>query len=330
MTRAEMDGRQEALDRIAALAREHGFSTVEIAEALGGPGRSPDAGDRRRATLVRVLGYLGGTFVFAGVGVFIALQWGLMGPAARVVVTLGSGVAAFALAILASRDPRFERAAVPLFLVAAALEPTGMFVAFGEYGSGGDWRAANLITSATLSGQFGGAFAALRRGTLLFLVLFFTTLFWWGSFHLLDVDPGLTGVVIGGSLLCAAAGIARTEFGAITPPWYCVGAAAFLGGLFDLLEPTAFDVLFLGAAAGLVYASAALHSRTLLFVSTLAVLAYTSWFTAEHFADSIGWPVALIALGLMMIALSAAAFRIDRKYVRTRQPSSAGPPRGAL
>ena len=47
-----------------------------------------------------------------------------------------------------------------------------------------------------------------------------------------------------------------------------------------------------------------------------AILAYTGWFTGEHFADSIGWPLALIAFGIFMIGLSALAFRIDRDYVR--------------
>ena len=40
------------------------------------------------------------------------------------------------------------------------------------------------------------------------------------------------------------------------------------------------------------------------------------YYTGEHFADSVGWPLALIGFGIFMIALSAATFRIDRDYVR--------------
>jgi hypothetical protein len=74
--------------------------------------------------------------------------------------------------------------------------------------------------------------------------------------------------------------------------------------------------VFLIVAAGFVYLSVIVHSRTVLFVATLAMLAYTGWFTGEHFADSVGWPIALIIFGLLMIGLSALAFRIDRDYVR--------------
>jgi MFS family permease len=186
MAAADMDERARALEQIAALARQHQLSAAEIAAALDGTPAAPP-GRRGRNVLVRVLGFLGGTFVFAGIGVFIALQWDEMNSAARVIVTLGSGLAVFVMGVLSARDVRFDKATAPLLLV---------------------------------------------------------------------------------------------------------------------------------AAAGFVYLSVLVHSRTLLVVATLAILAYTGWFTGEHFADSIGWPLALIAFGIFMIGLSAVAFRIDRDYVR--------------
>jgi hypothetical protein len=266
-----------------------------------------------------VLGFLGGTFVFAGIGVFIALQWDEMNSAARVIVTLGSGFTTFILGLLAAKDPRFEKAATPLLLMAAALEPTGMLVAFNEYGSGGDWRWASLITCGTMALQFGAVFGLLRRSTPLFMTLLFATLFFWTALDLLDVDTTVETLLMGGSMLLAAIGIDRTGHRDITPIWYLVGASAFLYGVFDAVERTPLEIAFLGVAAGFVYLSVAVHSRTLLFVSTLGILAYTGWFTGEHFADSVGWPIALIAFGIFMIGLSALAMRIDRLYVR--QPS---------
>ena len=88
-----MEDRARALDQIAALARQHGLSADDIAAAIGQPPLD-EVATRGRSVLVRVLGVLGGIFVFAGVGVFIALQWDNMNSAARVVVTLGSGLTA--------------------------------------------------------------------------------------------------------------------------------------------------------------------------------------------------------------------------------------------
>ncbi len=309
------EDRRQALADIVAIARRHALSADEIGAALG-PATETASQHRRRDVVVRVLGLLGGTFVFAGICVFVALQWESMNAAARVVVTLGSGLAAFGLALLAARDARYHTASTPLFLIAAALEPTGMLVAFAEFGSGGDWRWASLVTCGAVGVQFGAIFGEVRRSTPLFLCVLFATLFWGTALDLLDADASTLGLVVGGSVLLAAIGIDRTAHRAIVPAWYLIGEAVFLYGLFDAVQSTPLELLFLLAAAGFVYASAVLHSRALLFVATAAILAYTGWFTSEHFADSVGWPLALIAFGLFMIGLSALAFRIDRDYVR--------------
>ena len=310
-----MDERTQALQDIAAIARAHGLSAADVAGAIDSTSSAAVAA-RGGGTLVHVLGVLGGTFVFAGIGVFIALQWSDLNSAARVLVTLGSGLAAFILSVLGTRDRRFEKAATPLMLVAAALEPVGMVVAFQEFGSGGDWRWASLITSGAMAAQFVLTFAALSRSTPLFLSMLFGTSLAWTALDLMDVDGTLIALVLGASMLLAAVGADRSGRGGITPFWYFAGASAFLYGFFDAVERTPLEITFLAIAAGFVYASVALHSRTLLAVATLAILAYTGWFTGQHFVDSIGWPLALVVFGLVLIGLSALAVRIDREYVR--------------
>src|SRR5687768_15564809 len=104
---ADHPERVDAVQTIVALARRHGITAEEIAAAFGEP-VAQSAKRRSQTVLVRVLGVLGATFVFAGVAAFIALQWESLGSAARVIVTLGPGLAAFVLAVLADRDPRFE------------------------------------------------------------------------------------------------------------------------------------------------------------------------------------------------------------------------------
>ena len=310
-----MDDRARAIQQIAAIAGEHGLSAAEIVAAL--ENRAPHAADSpRHRLLVRALRVLGGTFLFAGLGIFIALQWDTLNAFARVGVTLLPGIAAFVLALLAVRDPRFGGAAPALFAVAAVLEPTGMLVAFDEFGSGGDWRWASVITTGTMAVQFGAAFGTLRRSTPLFFVTLFATLCWWTVLDLLDADETVIEIVLGASLLLAAAGADRIDRREVAPFWYFTGGAAFLYGLFDAVERTPLEVLFVAAAAGLVYASVVQRSRTLLVVSILAILAYTAWFTGQYFVDSIGWPLALMAFGLVLMGLSTLALRLDRAYLR--------------
>ena len=93
-------GRQEALRRIRDIASAHGLTLGDIRDALVGA-ESPVSDDASSSTasglLVRVLGYLGGTFVLAGIIAFVGIQWGGMNSAARVIITLGSGLAIFVM-----------------------------------------------------------------------------------------------------------------------------------------------------------------------------------------------------------------------------------------
>ena len=319
MASPDTDARRRALDEIASIARVHQLSAAEIAAAVGEPAAVEPA-SRARGVMVRVLGVLGGSFVFAGISAFIALQWDSMNSASRVIVTLGPGIVALVLGVMASRDARFAKATTPLLLVAAILQPTGMLVAFEEFGTGGDWRWASLTVTAVVAIQFGSLFGSMRRSTVLLVAVLFAALFWWTAFDLLNLDDALVGMLLGTMLLLAAVGAARIGHADITPLIYFVGAVMFLYGFFDAVEDSPVEVLFLAVAAGFVYLSVFLHSRTLLVVATLAILAYTGYFTSEHFADSIGWPLSLIGFGLVMIGLSALALRIDRDYVR--QPAA--------
>jgi hypothetical protein len=253
--------RDRALTEIVTLARQHDIGAGEIAAALAVAETSATIDVHPRGVLSRVFTYLGVTFIFAGLGVFIALQWGAMNAPARIVVTLGAGLVAFALAALASGGARYDRAAAPLFLVAGALVPTGMLVAFSELGEGADWNAAVLVTCATVALQFGAASRAFGRSTPLFVAILFAALFCWRALELLDADDAVIGMVLGASLLLVAIGLDRTPRGDIAPIWYLAGSAAFLYGVFEAVNGSALEIAFLAVAAGFVYLATTLRSR---------------------------------------------------------------------
>lgn len=308
--------RRNALAQIRQLAQAAGVTLAEIEAALNDPDAGQATGPHPSRALVRVLSYIGGTFVFAGIATFIGLQWDGLNSAARVVITLGSGLAAFVLGVIALKDSRYQAAATPLLICAAALEPTGLLVAFDEFGSGGDWRIASMLTSACVGGQFGLAFVQFRRTVLALFAIAFGTGFCTLALDKLGMDAELIGLTAGGALLLLGVAVHRSTHAAISPLIFLTGSWGFLWALFEQVERGPLEILFLAAACGLVYLGVAVRSRTLNFTSTLAILIYTGYFTGKHFADSIGWPLALIAFGLIMIGISAVALRIDRKYLR--------------
>ena len=59
--------------------------------------------------------------------------------------------------------------------------------------------------------------------------------------------------------------------------------------------------------------STRIQSRTLLLVSTLSLFGFLGYFTDEYFADVAGWPLALIVMGFMLVAVSAYAVKLAQR-----------------
>lgn len=313
-----MTNKAEILSEIVETARAHDIGIDEFSAALTAtPATEPlETHDEKSSILTRVLAYLGGTFVFAGLGVFIAMNWESMNFAARVVITLGSGIAAFVMALIALNDERYEKSATPLFLIAALLQPAGLLVIFEELYSGNEWDTVGLVTSGVMAIQQILTLIKTQRTTLLFTGIVFVAAFLMILFDMLDIDYDFTALVLGASLLSLSVGLDQTRHKVITPFWYLISSMCLLYGVFELLERSVIEILFLAAASALVYLSTVVRSRTLLFVSTVAMLAYIGYFSAEHFVQSIGWPIALVLFGLLLIGMSATAFKINKRYIR--------------
>lgn len=309
-----MSTKEDALHDIIALAKHNNITLDEIKHAL--EAAPVLASTPSTSVLSKLFGYIGGIFVFAGIGVFISMYWDDFGSAARVIVTLGTGLVAFFMALACLTDKRYERAATPLFLIAAILQPTGILVMLQEYSSGGDARDGLIFMSAYMLIQQGAIFWSKRRTVLAFSAILFGGILFANVFDVWDLDEKLIGSVIGASLICIAYALQQSKHLAIAPFWYFIGAMILMWSVFEAVENTPFELIYLGLAALLIFLSTYVRSRTLLLVGTLAMLVYIGYYTAKHFANTLGWPIALVMIGIALIGMSALAVRLNNKYIK--------------
>ncbi len=309
-----MSLKDDALQDIVALAQHNQITLAEIAQALDASSVQPNAAPA--SVLSKLFGYVGGIFVFAGIGVFISMYWDDFGSASRVIVTLGSGLVAFVMGLVCLSDQKYERAVTPLFLMASVLQPTGIMVMLQEYSSGGDVRHGLLFMAAYMLMQQGATFWAKQRTVLAFSAVLFGCIFFANLFDIWDVDEKLIGIVVGSSLLCIAYAMQQSKHMAIAAFWYFVGAVLLLWSIFESVENSLLEPVYLGATAFIIFLSTYARSRTLLLVGTLAMLLYIGYYTAEHFANTVGWPIALVIIGIALIGLSALAVRLNNQYIK--------------
>ena len=309
-----MSARDDALVEIVALVRQHGLTVGEIASALD---RDPHTRVARSSGILsRVFGYLGGAFVFAGLAIYIGMRWNDLGSTGRVLLTLGPGFCAFVLALVCTTHEAFAGAALPLFLIAALVQPTGILVLMNEFSQGGDPAYGVLFMNMVMVIQQGCAFWAKRRTVLAFTTIIFATGFVTVALDLLHVGRDLMGIVLGMSLGCIAWSVDRSPHRPLAGPIYFFAALLFLAAWYHVLRHTAIEVLFVGLSCAVVFLSIVARSRSLLAVGTLALIAYIGYFIGEHFENNLNAPIVLMIAGFLFIAIGAAAVRINNKYIR--------------
>jgi hypothetical protein len=309
-----MSLKEDALQDIILLAKHNNITFDEIKRALE---TAPVLASKPPASVLsKLFAYIGGIFVFAGIGVFISMYWDDFDSAARVIVTLGVGIVAFIMGVVCLTDKRYEKAATPLFLIASLMQPTGILVMLQEYSSGGDARHGLMFMSAYMLIQQAATFWAKRRSVLAFSAILFGCIFFANLFDIWDMNEKLIGSVVGISILCIAYALQQSRHLAIAPFWYFIGAILLMWSVFDAVQNTPYELIYLGLSALLIFLSTYVRSRTLLLVGTLAMLAYIGYYTAKHFANTLGWPVALVMIGIALIALSSLAVRLNNKYIK--------------
>ncbi|MEM7360144.1 MAG: hypothetical protein AAF431_13665 [Pseudomonadota bacterium] len=127
-------------------------------------------------------------------------------------------------------------------------------------------------------------------------------------------EPNWSSVLIGINVMLTAFGLHRANrYPRLVGIGYLVGSFMFYAGLFDILENTSIELLFLAVTAAILYVCVVLQSRALLFTTVLAMLSYIGYFSAEHFADSLGWPITLMLMGLAFLGVGTVAMKLRRQ-----------------
>jgi hypothetical protein len=305
--------KQDALVEVVELITRHGLTIDDISQALAG---KPEYVERRTSGILsRLFAYLGGIFVFVGLGTFVGMRWDDLGPAGRVLLTLGPGLCLFVLAVVCTTDERVEGAATPLFLVSGLVQPTGILVMLREYGRGGEVEHAVLFMSLVMLVQQACTFWARRRTVLAFTSVVFGSIAVFVALDLLGANLYLTGVTMGASLLCIGWSLDRSPHRAIAGLVYFFGAALLLEETYAWLRREPLEILFVGAGCGVVVLAAAARSRSLLVVGTAALVGYIGDFIYRHFADNLGAPLVLMLIGIVLLGAGAAAVRLNAQFI---------------
>jgi len=198
---------------------------------------------------------------------------------------------------------------------------TSLFFVYGFLHVGLDMLGVSITYIAIVLGTslflVGTALAKTSHRVLVEPALLIGTC--WLNSGLFDLVADFTAfnwasLIIGVSVMLTAYGFQKSvRYPRLSGLGYFIGSVMAYSGLFDLVQNTSFELLYLAVTASILYACVVLQSRVLLLTTVIAMLSFIGYYSAEHFANSLGWPITLVLMGTAFLGVGTLAIKVKQK-----------------
>jgi MFS family permease len=279
-----------------------------------------------KSKAAKILYYLGGGIVFLGISIFLGQHWPVLNSVTKISSTLGTGIAAYYLSLFVATDKRTKAMSVAFALISALVTPIGLYVTFDIAGyNTQSYGLQSLIFAILFIVYLLSQFILKEKIFLLFSVIFASSFFYHFNYFLITdapyfIDWNLYGyliLVIGLSYLLLGNYFCPNGYRSLAWFFYGLGSLFFLAGAFLLgdWKPDQnlfWESIFLVLVFGMLFASVRVKSRAMLSISTFFLMVYLIKITAEYFSNSLGWPLAMVVAGLLVIAAGYLFFTLKK------------------
>ncbi|MEI8061803.1 MAG: DUF2157 domain-containing protein [bacterium] len=282
------------------------------------------------ANLINIFYTIGTIIAIVGVGILVAQHWDEIGFAGRVIVTLGISLATYIFGWVFGK-PEQKSLSQIMFVFSAALAPLGSYVLLHEAGVTYD-QTIQIMVATVLFIIFGTALFFSKRNILVLVTIGFGS---WAYYAIVLKMFGSNGyyldgdfikwasMLLGAAYLFIAYGYSSSvpatdesdarEKRAIQNVLYGLGTLAILGA--GIFVGGIFDLVYIALIFAAIYGSVYVKSRSMLMLGSLFLMAHIIKITSKYFIDSIGWPVALIGVGFLVIGVGYMTYYLNRKFI---------------
>jgi len=317
---------------LGEIKQASGQKIITRDEVLGAfdAGQSPaNQSIHKKIGLTDIMYYIGGAIVVLGIGILIFQNWERLNTPVQILATLGTAIAAYVVGVLFNRYPNLSGPSVAFFLISALLLPLGLYITLDKAGVDVNTAGTAVFVSALMLAVFLASYFIFKKSLFtLFAIVAGTSLFFalvgWiveSNHYLYDAKiteyeflvTGLVYMLLGYSFSLAV----QEKLSGLL---YGFGSLAFLGAALTLQgfspDQNAFwELVFPLLVFGIIILSVWLKSKTFLVFGSLFLIGYIFKLTGEYFQENLGWPLALVLAGLIIIGISYYAVRISKKYL---------------
>jgi len=323
--------KQQLISELQTMASQGLVSQQEVMAAFSSVASQEQS--KHHLNLSEIMYYIGGAIVFLGIFILFVQNWESFNSVLRIIITLGSSIAAFVVAVLLFKNEELKKVSQAFFLISALLAPIGFFVTLYEMGVETPSLGLQTFVFTFLSCLWFAAFWMYRQTILLLFTIAFATasfftLVGFISSPLLLYEQDILQyrlLVVGASFVSLGYFLRSTPQKVLTGILYGFGSLLFLAtalwlGGYSPDQNVFWELVYPLLVFGAIFLSVSLKSRALLTFGTLFLIAYIGKITGEYFSTGLGWPLALVLAGLMIMMVGYYAVRINRKYLTTLAP----------
>lgn len=326
-----MINKQSALTTVAEIGEHQVLTESELIAAYhGGVDKKPIPERHRQSNLSVIFYALGTAILVLGVGILSAGYWQQLSDMTRVVITLGTALAAYLMGMLLTRYSLLRGASTAFHVIGGVLLPIGLLVTFATAGFDANNVGMQVVAAFLATLMYGISYwLAPRNLFLLFVIAYATWLFlalgllmgegtvWytqWEYVYYLILTVGLSYIALSQAFLKTSRNVFSGWLGVVGSIAF-LGAALVLGGWApndNITWQVAYPVL----AFGVIYLSIIRRTKTFLLVGAGFLMIYIIKLSAEYFTENIGWPFALMIGGLALIGLGYLSLKLNERYIK--------------
>lgn len=272
-------------------------------------------GHVKQTRITEMLYYLGAVIVFLGIALVLAQEWTGLTPNVRIMSTMGSAVAAFAVGLIASLCANAKRLGNAFYLIAAFTMPVGAIVCCDVMQCNLASPDVNMCVAGLLFVFFVLCYIFLKNSIFALFSIVYGTWLYFSTIGQILLNSGLedTGkaflymlLALGATYGVLGCAFKKTKLQHLSWVLYTAGSTIFLGSAFCLggIKPSqdaVWELLFPILAFGTILLGAYYKERAFQIFGTLYLVSYIFKITVEYFSGQLGWALALVLAGLAMI-----------------------------
>lgn len=321
--------KSELLQEIQRLSAKGEISEAELLQSYrAGSGiPAPQKHSYLHLDITKILYGIGGIIVISGLVFLIMQAWDSFGASAQIMVTLGSAIALYISAVLLTQVKQYGNAlSLTLFLISAVIMPIGIFVTLYHLSPGDNVWLGQIIIAGLPTTLYFFSYNLYKKPLLLLIsLLFFTwtlTAFLGYIMDEANITANLAEIwnywalAVGVSYILLGYSFAKTNNRQLSSVLYFLGSGASLiaGYALTFIQDPWIIIYFL-LILSVIYLSTALRSRILLIFGAMALIAHLTHISFQYFANSLGFPLALIISGFLIIGIGYGSLVINRRFV---------------